>query len=155
MKLRNVALIIWSLSAFIFIQCDSDDDDLSPVEVARAQLIGTWEVDQVLLNGFDVTNPSYTDFVILFRPDGSYFALDANPVFTESGGFWQFINNDPERLEIGAEEVIESTVTFSEDSNVLTLSFTAVGEEIGASGRTKGLEGEYEFRLLRSDQQIE
>ncbi len=150
MKVITYLLLI--ITSFSLGSCSDDDNSNSPIDIVRGQLLGTWEVSSVFLEGFDVTSPSYDDFLILFRPDGSYYALDADPVFTESGGFWRFLDNNPQRLEIGG---VEGVLTFSEDAEMITLKFTAPGEPIGASGRGEGLEGEYEFRLLKSDQIIE
>ena len=134
------------------LSCEDSDGDISPIDVAANNLTKTWEVGSVLLDNFDVTVPSYENFAILFREDGSYFAVDADPAFTESGSFWRFIDNNPNRLEIGG---VEASLSFSEDVTALTLISTAPGKVIGSPNRVKGLSGEYEFRLVVSSQVLE
>ncbi|MEM9298415.1 MAG: hypothetical protein AAGA64_08490, partial [Bacteroidota bacterium] len=130
---------------FSFLSCADDDNNSDGLSEIERRIVGTWEVQTVFLNGFDVTNPSYTDFAILFRPDRSYFAIDSEPIFTPSGGFWQFLDNDPDRLEIGG---VESMLSLDDDTMILV--FQATGEQIGESGRRKGLDGDYEFTLTRT-----
>ena len=132
--------------------CEDSGSDTSPTAQAADNLTKTWEVGTVLLDDFDVTVPSYESFAILFREDGSYFAVDADPAFTDTGGFWRFIDNNPSRLEIGG---VEATLNFNEDATAMTLIFTAPGTVIGAPNRVKGLSGEYEFRLVESSQVLE
>ena len=136
----------------VIASCEDDNSSYSPLNEAARNLTKTWEVGTVLLDDFDVTIPSYENFAILFREDGSYFAVDADPVFTDSGGFWRFVDHHPNRLEIGG---IEATLSFSEDATAMTLVFTAPGEVIGSPNRVKGLSGAYEFRLVVSSQVLE
>ena len=136
------------LAPILLISC-SDDNEIDP-ELER--LAGTWEIDRVLLDGFDVTSPSYENFAILFRTDGSFFIVDGDPVFTESGGFWEFADTGDNRIFLGNVEVV---LAFSENDTRLNLAFFAPNEQIGVGGRTDGLSGEYEFFLVTSEQDIE
>ena len=146
MKVLGYAFIV--LIILLPLSCASEEDGDSLTSVER-QLVGTWEVGSVLLNGFDVTNPSYTNFAILFRDDRSYFSVDGDPIFTEFGGFWRLIDNDLNQLEISGQI---GSATFDEEGASLTLRFQAEGDQLGEAGRGQGLEGQYEFRLVESDQ---
>ncbi|MEM9895237.1 MAG: hypothetical protein AAF789_02610 [Bacteroidota bacterium] len=127
----------------------SEDDEIDP---RLERLAGTWEVEQVLLEGFDVTVPSYENFAILFRTDGSFFSVDGDPVFTEAGGFWEFVDNGDDRIVLGE---VEANLSFSENDTKLNILFFAPNEQIGVGGRITGLSGEYQFFLVSSEQDIE
>ena len=128
-----------------------NNDDSTSVESNR--LVGTWEVQSVFLDDFDVTSPSYEAFAILFRPDGSYFTVDGDPVFTEAGGFWRFLEGDDARIELGS---VEADLVFRNNDSELSIFFIAPEGQIGSSSRIiLGLSGEYEFHLVSSEQDIE
>ncbi len=133
---------------FLLISC-SDDSEADP---RLSRLVGTWEVERVLLDGFDVTLPSYENFAILFRTDGSFFSVDGDPVFTESGGFWEFGDTGENQILLGD---VDADLVFSENDTKLNIVFFAPNGQIGVGGRTEGLSGEYQFFLVSSEQNIE
>ncbi|MEL6558678.1 MAG: hypothetical protein AAFQ94_10875 [Bacteroidota bacterium] len=136
-------------AAIIMLVACEDDNEIDP----RLELLaGTWEVESVFLDGTNVTNPSYQDFAILFREDGSFFTVDGDPLFTQAGGFWQFMDNSESTILLSD---VEAQLTYHEDNTMLNISLLAPGGEIGVNGRTLGLSGQYDFLLVRTDRNIE
>lgn len=142
--------VLCLLSGLVILSSCSDDDsaDRDP-DALRLQ--GTWEVQMVTLNTFDVTDPEYTEFIILFREDGSYFTQDGDPVFTENGGFWRFEGSGDTKILI--MDGTNVTAEFTNNDNQVSISFFAAGGRIGT--RSSGLDGDYRFDLIRTDKRIE
>lgn len=148
MRYFKKILFLLFIAPAILISC-SDDDSVDP---RLERLVGTWEIERVLLDGFDVTVPSYEDFAILFRSDGSFFNVNGDPVFTESGGFWEFSDTNENRILLGS---VDANLNFSDNDTKLNIIFFAPDRQIGVSGRSEGLSGEYQFFLVSSEQDIE
>lgn len=145
-----IASIIGLLMINVLLSGCSDDDATSR-DPDAIRLQGTWEVQMVTLNSFDVTNPEYTDFIILFREDGSYFTQDGDPVFTENGGFWRFETTD--NIKTLIMDGTNVSYAFTANDNQVSISFFAAGGRIGT--RSSGLDGDYRFDLIRTDKRIE
>lgn len=137
--------IIASLSLLVLlstlIACGDDDDDGGP-----SNLVATWSASSVFLNDFDVTLPTYENFTITFRNDGTYSTSGGTPVFTDQGGFWSVTSETSSQATITLDGVTAS-VSFADDLSTAVLSFVAIGEAIGA--RTSGLDGNYVINLER------
>ncbi|MEM1137863.1 MAG: hypothetical protein AAGI07_18655 [Bacteroidota bacterium] len=94
------------------------------------------------LDGTDVTNPSYSSFVLTLRADGSYATVDGDPAFTGSG-FWSIPSAaNLNQIRIGSTDI---TVALNGTNDQLTLTFSLSGNPI--NGRVAGLSGNYTFVL--------
>jgi hypothetical protein len=154
-KIASGYKIFPSLVGLIVLICFSSCDDSStpaPEELQIARLSKTWSISSVTLDGFDVTTPTYQNFVMLFRKDKSWWVpSEKTPAFTESGGFWEFNKDDLNQIIINEVPV---TLEFSNEDNALKLNFSAPGTSLGEGSRSKGLKGQYEFKLNLSANQI-
>lgn len=139
--LKNIASISLLVLLSTFISCGDDDDN-----GASSSLVATWSASSVLLNDFDVTLPTYENFTITFRNDGTYSTSGGTPVFTDQGGFWSITSETGNQANLTLDGVAAS-VSFADDLSTAVLSFIAIGEAIGA--RTSGLDGNYVINLER------
>jgi hypothetical protein len=141
MKVIKNLLFGFSVLGLLLIMSCSDDP--SPEQEAINRLAKTWGNATVQLDGSDVTSPSYDNFSITFRTDGSYITSDGDPVFKPGGGFWAYTDQTNfSRIDVDG---VSMNVALNTNATTLTLSFTAPGSAIGA--RVEGLEGDYVFNL--------
>ncbi|TRX48580.1 DUF5004 domain-containing protein [Fulvivirga sp. M361] len=137
-------LVICSL----MLSCDNFVDeaaDFNDIEAQTLALSKTWNADQVIFDGVDVTDQeSFSDFSITFSSDNTWTAENGSPIIL-SNGSWNFIEGDINRVDMSGTTVIIGFSIDKTTSRVITLTFTAGGSAIGA--RTKGVDGEYVFRL--------
>ncbi|MEM7548600.1 MAG: hypothetical protein AAF363_02935 [Bacteroidota bacterium] len=152
MKLNAKLISLSVLISTLMVSIISCEDDIPNQTIIAEDILGTWEAGNVNLDGFDVTSPSYDEFAILFRADGSYFVQDGDPIFTSSGGFWRVISEENNLIELGG---IETSYTLNEAGSILTLTFTANGNTIGVNARQSGLSGNYTFTLNSTERDIE
>ncbi|NJN26814.1 MAG: hypothetical protein HC819_12980 [Cyclobacteriaceae bacterium] len=139
--IKNILYGLSILSLALFYSCGSDDP--SPLEDATNKLAKTWGNATVILDGADVTSPSYSDFSITFRADGSYTTSDGDPAFKSTGGFWAFTNQSTFTSIL--VDGVTMSVVLNEEATTLKLSFLAPGAPVGA--RVSGLVGDYIFDL--------
>ena len=64
MKLKNLLLIL--LSVFLFQSCESDGDPVN------SDIIGSWEFDEISVNGKKYEEWPFEETVISFRENGAY-----------------------------------------------------------------------------------
>ncbi|TRX61209.1 hypothetical protein FNH22_03900 [Fulvivirga sp. M361] len=139
--LKNIASLLLLALLSTFVSCGDDDDN-----GASPGLVATWSASSVLLNDFDVTMPTYENFTITFRSDGTYITSGGTPVFTDQGGFWSITSETGSQINITLDDIAAS-VSFTDDLSTAVLNFTANGKAIGA--RTSGLEGNYVINLQK------
>ena len=138
--LKNIASLLLLALLPTFVSCGDDDD----TNGASSGLVATWSASSVLLNDFDVTMPTYENFTITFRSDGTYTTSGGTPVFTDQGGFWSITSETGGQVNITLDGIAAS-VSFTDGLSTAVLNFTANGTAIGA--RTSGLEGNYVINL--------
>jgi hypothetical protein len=141
--MKVIINLLFGISVFGLLGIMSCSDDPSPEQEAINRLSKTWTDASVQLDGNDVTSPSYDNFSITFRTDGSYITTDGDPVFKPSGGFWSYTDKTNfSRIDVDG---VSMNVSLNTNVTTLTLTFTAPGTAIGA--RVEGLEGNYVFNL--------
>lgn len=142
--MKNIIKLIYFLSilSFVTVLSSCDDDDPDPIAERTNLLANTWNISSATLDGTDVTNPSYSNFALTLRADGSYTTADGDPAFTGSG-FWSIPSaTNLNQLRIGNTDV---TASLNSTNDQLTLTFALSGNPI--NGRVAGLSGNYVFVL--------
>jgi hypothetical protein len=117
--MKKTSILLFSMlfaSLLIFQACNKYEDGPSvSLRSAKARLCNTWVLDQVLVNGIDITSTyslSFKEMVLTFRTDNSYVKsfIDQNNVPYTIEGTWAFIN-DNVSLTVSVSGIVISTFT--------------------------------------------
>lgn len=146
-RIFEILSLIVLIGAIMNISSCGGGDEPTIEESTAAKLAGVWTASSVTLDGFDVTNPSYSSFRLTINSDGSYVTSGGQPAFTDTGGFWEVSSATATSASLSIDGVI-GTLAFGATGTEATLSFTAPGSAIGA-GRVSGLSGSYVFTLSK------
>ena len=68
----------------------SDVDNLSPQELRTEEILGTWIIESVMIDGLDAT-ANYPNFKIDFQENGIYSSINGGRIFRPTGT-WNWIN---------------------------------------------------------------
>ncbi|MCF7809897.1 hypothetical protein K9N50_02795 [bacterium] len=69
-KLTNLLLIALLMSGLTFVGC-SDDDDSNPTSYTEDDIVGTWKMTAMKLNGTDIDMTYVPEYLFTFNDDGT------------------------------------------------------------------------------------
>ena len=152
---RILKVIILSISLAIYatmIGCSGDDGGDGPEPDAQQMFIdklsGHWTVASATRDGVDVVS-DFQGFSVTFTSSG--YTTQNGGVAWEGSGSWDFStppSSDGSTATVTLDGSISVTLTFSNNDQTLTVTFTINETKFGA-GRTKSLAGSYVFVLNR------
>lgn len=148
-RIIKVMTLIVSLAVFsTMIGCSDDDGGGGPEPDPQQEFIqklsGAWTVASVTRDGVDVIS-DFQGFSVTFTSSG--YTTQNGGVAWENSGSWDFSippSSDGSTATVTIDDSISVTLTFSNNDQTLTVSFTIQETKFGTS-RTKSLAGSYVF----------
>ena len=143
--INKTILLVGLLAAICFSGCKKDTP-LTETEQRLVELKNSgkgWILagpsGSVIKDGYDVTS-QFTGFKLNFG-DYTYTTQNSLTLVWEPSGTWQYLNNDPNKIERGDGYILDLTIS----TNTLDISFVGPGS---TGGRLDGVSGSYLFHLV-------
>lgn len=140
--MNRYIIFVTALLLGIISACDSyvDPDVAQDQGAVIDRLARTWQADQVILEGIDITD-QIPDLVMSFNDDNTWAAINGEPIFSSSGT-WVLVEETTDQLLLNGVLAFFS-LTFDAEQMVLMVDYD--GNTIGS--RTSGTNGTYEFYM--------
>lgn len=146
--MKTIQLLILPLFIALVASCSSDSGAPSAKEEqlvklqnnGKAWVVNSSSQSSVFKDGYDVTS-QFAGFSLEFG-EFTYNTTNGLPHVWPTSGTWSFENDNASKIirDDGVQ------INVNQTGNQLTLNFIAAG--VGTGGRTKSLEGQYQFSLF-------